>query len=57
MGCWQGAREIGLQKGGDVRRRGGSGEMVAVYLSEIRTRTEVLGDWMIWCGGIDKELL
>jgi len=44
-----------LRKGGDVGRRGGSGEMVAVWFCTIRKWIEMLRRRMMWRGCIDKE--
>jgi len=46
---------IVLRKGGDVGRRGESGEMVAVYFSKIKKWFEVLRRGTIWRGCYDKE--
>jgi len=45
-----------LRKGGDVGRRRGSDEIVAVQCSMIRKWAEVLRRRMIWHGCIDKKL-
>jgi hypothetical protein len=46
---------IVLRKGGDVGRRGRSGEMVAVKFSKIKMWSEVLRRRMMWRGCYDKE--
>jgi hypothetical protein len=45
-----------LRKGRDVKRRGASGEMVAVKFSMISQWTEVLRHQTMWCGCTDKEM-
>ena len=50
-----GVEGIVLRKGGDVGRRGGSGERVAVKLSKIKKWSEVLRRRAMWRGCYDKE--
>jgi hypothetical protein len=46
-----------LRKGGDVGRRGGSGERVAIYFRKIKEWSEVLRRQAMWRGCYDKEWL
>jgi hypothetical protein len=45
-----------LRKGGDVRRRGGSGEMMAGLFSTMWKWSEVLRCRTMWLGCIDKRM-